>query len=105
MKRFFIAFFISIFPLLLIAQEDKKIIADTLNTLPELVVTATRKNSHILSVPYATNTVVKKQIDESQYRSTPEALIGTTGVFIQKTNHGGGSPFVRGLTGNQALLL
>jgi outer membrane receptor protein involved in Fe transport len=28
-----------------------------------------------------------------------------TGVFVQKTNHGGGSPFVRGLTGNQTLLL
>ena len=28
-----------------------------------------------------------------------------TGVFVQKTNHGGGSPFVRGLTGNQVLLM
>jgi outer membrane receptor protein involved in Fe transport len=27
------------------------------------------------------------------------------GVFVQKTNHGGGSPFIRGLTGNQTLLL
>jgi outer membrane cobalamin receptor len=26
-------------------------------------------------------------------------------VFVQKTNHGGGSPFVRGLTGQQTLLL
>ncbi|MEL6257245.1 MAG: TonB-dependent receptor, partial [Bacteroidota bacterium] len=38
-------------------------------------------------------------------RSLPEALIGTNGVWVQKTNHGGGSPFVRGLTGNQTLLL
>ena len=34
-----------------------------------------------------------------------EALIGVPGVWMQKTNHGGGSPFVRGLTGNQTLLL
>ncbi|OYT12836.1 MAG: hypothetical protein B6I19_08250 [Bacteroidetes bacterium 4572_114] len=36
---------------------------------------------------------------------SPEALIGATGVFLQKTNHGGGSPFIRGLTGNQNLLM
>ena len=38
-------------------------------------------------------------------RTTPEALMGMNGVFVQKTNHGGGSPFVRGLTGNQTLIL
>jgi outer membrane receptor protein involved in Fe transport len=38
-------------------------------------------------------------------RTTPEALATTPGIFVQKTNHGGGSPFVRGLTGNQTLLL
>ena len=26
-------------------------------------------------------------------------------MFVQKTNHGGGSPFVRGLVGNQVLVL
>ncbi len=38
-------------------------------------------------------------------RTVPEALTSTPGVFVQKTNHGGGSPFLRGLTGNQTLLL
>ena len=38
-------------------------------------------------------------------RSAPEALQLTPGVFVQKTNHGGGSPIIRGLTGNQTLLL
>jgi outer membrane cobalamin receptor len=41
----------------------------------------------------------------SGLRSTPEALQGTSGVFVQKTNHGGGSPMLRGLMGNQVLLL
>jgi hypothetical protein len=27
--------------------------------------------------------------------------MGSSGVFVQKTNHGGGSAFIRGLTGNQ----
>ena len=29
----------------------------------------------------------------------------TPGVWVQKTNHGGGSPFIRGLVGNQILVL
>jgi iron complex outermembrane receptor protein/hemoglobin/transferrin/lactoferrin receptor protein len=32
-------------------------------------------------------------------------LIGLTGVWMQKTSHAGGSPFIRGLTGNQLLQL
>ncbi len=40
-----------------------------------------------------------------QSRSTPEMLTGTPGIWMQKTNHGGGSPFIRGLTGNQVLTL
>ncbi len=105
MRTFFITFFILLFPLLLIAQGDNRIIADTINTLQEVVITATRKSTDILSVPYSTNTVSRKDLNEFQFRNTPEALTGTTGVFIQKTNHGGGSPFVRGLTGNQSLLM
>lgn len=38
-------------------------------------------------------------------RTTPEALMGASGIFIQKTNHGGGAAIIRGLTGNQTLLM
>jgi len=47
----------------------------------------------------------ERQIQENVSRSMAEAMMGTTGVWMQKTNHGGGSPFVRGLTGNYTLLL
>lgn len=75
------------------------------SNLKEVTLTATRKSTELLSVPYSVSIVNKRQIDAFQYRTTPETLIGTTGIFIQKTNHGGGSPFVRGLTGNQTLYL
>jgi len=78
---------------------------DTTTNLVDVVVTATRKETKLLWVPYAVNSVSRKELDQYGYRTTPEALAGTTGVFIQKTSHGGGSPFVRGLTGNQTLLL
>ncbi len=37
--------------------------------------------------------------------SMPDAMGVLPGVFMQKTNHGGGSPFVRGLTGYHTLIL
>ncbi|MBO0930814.1 TonB-dependent receptor [Fibrella aquatilis] len=55
--------------------------------------------------PEFTSVLTKKDIRQRASRTIPEALFGMTGVFLQKTNHGGGSPFVRGLTGQQTLLL
>lgn len=73
--------------------------------LNEVVLTALRSKQENLRVPYSVSTVSTQNINNYSPRSTPEALQGLTGVFVQKTNHGGGSAFVRGLTGNQALLL
>jgi outer membrane receptor protein involved in Fe transport len=80
-------------------------LSDSTNNLTGITVTSTRKNTANWSVPYSVSVVNKSQLDAFGFRSTPEALSGTAGVFVQKTNHGGGSPFIRGLTGNQTLLL
>jgi outer membrane receptor protein involved in Fe transport len=57
------------------------------------------------SNPFIITTLQASNISTVDHRSLPEALIGSSGVFIQKTNHGGGSAFIRGLTGNQTLIL
>ncbi len=75
------------------------------DTLPELVVTAHRTPVSSLGVSEAIQLLSTKVIHRQQMRTTPEALAMLPGVFVQKTNHGGGSPFLRGLTGNQVLLL
>ena len=87
------------------ADSNNSLLTDSAENLSEVTVTATRKSTELLSIPYAVSLLSGREIIDRQYRSTPEALTGTTGVFIQKTNHGGGSPFVRGLTGNQTLIL
>jgi outer membrane cobalamin receptor len=81
--------------------------SDTLaaQRIPEIVVTANRHGSIRLFTPEAITSVGSKTIQKFQLRTAPEALIQSAGVFVQKTNHGGGSPFLRGLTGNQTLLL
>jgi hemoglobin/transferrin/lactoferrin receptor protein len=38
-------------------------------------------------------------------RTVPEALAEVPGAYVQKTNHAGGSPFVRGMTGPQNLIM
>ncbi|RXK59355.1 TonB-dependent receptor [Lacibacter luteus] len=74
-------------------------------SLEEVVVTASRTEQKEKAIPYTVNTIKRNELNRFQPRTTPEALMGVTGVFVQKTNHGGGSAFLRGLTGNQTLIL
>ncbi len=71
----------------------------------ELAVVAERGLRNTFESPSAIDVLSRTEIMRSGLRSTPEALQGTSGVFVQKTNHGGGSPMLRGLMGNQVLLL
>jgi outer membrane receptor protein involved in Fe transport len=82
-----------------IAQNDSSVL------LKEVMVTATKNKQVSLLSPYSVSKLTIQNIQQFQTRTSPEALIGTAGVFVQKTNHGGGSPFVRSLTGNQNLLM
>jgi len=70
-----------------------------------IVVTASRNQLLSFQSPDAVSVLTAQELKTGAPRSIAEALIGTTGVWMQKTNHGGGSPIVRGLTGNQTLLL
>jgi outer membrane receptor protein involved in Fe transport len=88
--------------------ENSDFSTDTLNKekkLTELVITAQRTATDRFSTAEAINVLSAKQMLLQQARTTPEALMNLNGVFVQKTNHGGGSPFLRGLTGNQTLQL
>lgn len=80
---------------------------DSLNIkqLNEVVVTSTRGGKTVFQTPALIYAIGQEEIKTSQARSTPELLMNQMGVFVQKTTHGAGSPFVRGLTGNQTLLL
>ncbi len=76
-----------------------------MDTIETIVVTSQRQPIAPFESPEAITAINYETLSSNVSRSTAEALIGHTGVWMQKTNHGGGSPFVRGLTGNQTLLL
>ena len=55
--------------------------------------------------PYRTDIKKIGAAAGSETRTTPEWLMHPTGVMVQKTNHGGGSPTVRGLQGPPLILI
>lgn len=73
--------------------------------LNPLVVTATRTEQPESSVPYTTTYLDEDYIEDNQRRTLPDVLQYTPGVLVQKTTYGHGSPFIRGFTGRQNLLM
>ena len=53
----------------------------------------------------AVHRTTRKQLDERQVRSAPDALRYSPGVHVQQTGHAQGSPYVRGRTGQHVLLM
>jgi hemoglobin/transferrin/lactoferrin receptor protein len=84
-----------LFPISVIAQE----------ILPEIVVTANRTPKEIGEVPYTLDILTAKDLLENATRTLPQAFLNTPGVLVQQTTPGHGSPYIRGFTGRQNLLL
>ena len=95
-------FLLTIVPILTFAQKS-----DSTKTelLKEVIVNSQRISEKNLKTAASVTVLTSKNLKKYQVRTTPEALMNSTGVFIQKSTHGAGSPFVRGLTGNQTLIL
>ena len=68
-------------------------------------VTGARHDQRLIDSPRQIGVVTAEDIRRRNYRSTPDALSDIVGVFVQETNDGGGSPIIRGLVGNQILIL
>lgn len=97
--------FVGSLPVVMMAQDSIPHQENNKTTLPEIVITATRRSQRPFDMSFSTNSVTSSDISNSSYRSTPEALRELPGVMVQKTSHGQGSPFIRGFTGFHNLLL
>lgn len=73
--------------------------------LSPLVVTGSRSETSLKDLPYTTTVLDQDFLEQNTRRTLPEALQYTPGVSVQKTANGAGSPFIRGFTGRQNLLL
>lgn len=70
-----------------------------------VVVTAGRTSEPLADVPRAVSVVTSEDLERRLPSTTPDALMESAGVLVQKTNLGAGAPYVRGLVGNQILVL
>jgi outer membrane receptor protein involved in Fe transport len=73
--------------------------------LDEVVVTAERSAQGLSDTARAVEVVSGQDIFDRIGRTVPESLRQVAGVSVQRTNLGGGAPFIRGLVGNQVLYL
>jgi hemoglobin/transferrin/lactoferrin receptor protein len=74
-------------------------------TLDEITVTGTRSERDTFGTPNAVSVITSDELDRKSLGTTPDMLRGATGVMVQKTSAGQGSPYVRGLTGYQTLII
>jgi hemoglobin/transferrin/lactoferrin receptor protein len=64
-----------------------------------------RRNEIADELPYQVEMVNSKEITRAQPLTTADALANLSGVYVQKSQFGGGSPVVRGFEANRLLLV
>lgn len=88
--------------------DDKSKISekDNFPMLDDLVITATRTERSLFDTPVFMDVVTSEDLyNRKLSRTMPEALEEISGVMVQKTGHGQGSPFMRGFTGFRNLFM
>ena len=78
---------------------------DTTIAIPEFVITAQRSKSTSIDRPESISKLNSSDVRLLMAASAPDVLSAIPNVWMQRTNLGGGSPFLRGLTGYHTLIL
>ena len=74
--------------------------------LPDETVVTAPRSTETATTSSANRIVISgEELRETGARSLPQAISRAGGVWVQETNLGGGAPFIRGLVGNQVLIL
>lgn len=74
-----LAFYLLLITSTVIAQEDT-----TVQSLSEVVVSATRTQQQEIQLPYVTNTIKRKELNRFQPRTTPESIKRNDGCVCAK---------------------
>jgi len=64
-----------------------------------------RRRPELTTPDRAGSIVTRRELDERLPRSAPDALRNEPGVYVQQTAHSQASPYLRGLTGQQTVMM
>ncbi len=73
--------------------------------LPETIIRAPRARETVTTNAAKVTVISGEDIRKTGQDSLPRAISQAAGVWVQETNYGGGAPVIRGLIGNQILIL
>jgi len=73
--------------------------------MDEIVVSASRREQSRLEIPNKIISINRKNIDFQNPQTAADLLEYKSGVFVQKSQMGGGSPMIRGFSANRLLLV
>ncbi|MDP2337927.1 MAG: TonB-dependent receptor [Bacteroidota bacterium] len=73
--------------------------------IDEIVVSASRREQSRLEIPNKIITISRKDVDFQNPQTAADLLEYKSGVFVQKSQMGGGSPMIRGFSANRLLLV
>ncbi|MFK7980916.1 MAG: TonB-dependent receptor [Saprospiraceae bacterium] len=77
---------------------------EDINILNEVVVIG-RRDDAIEEIPYQIERITNKEIQFSSAQTSADLLEKNGGLFVQKSQMGGGSPIIRGFEANRVLLV
>jgi len=75
------------------------------DTTADTIVVVGRRDDPVKEIPYAVDRITQAEITFSNAQTSADALAAQGGVFIQKSQMGGGSPVIRGFEANRVLLV
>ncbi len=89
----------------IIAQGNTVLLAESPIHINEVVISVNRWEQSKAEIPYEINTVRPEYIIRYNPQTTADLLGAQGGVFVQKSQMGGGSPMIRGFAANRVLLV
>jgi len=87
------------------AVEKTVTLQPLMHELGETLITAARFTDPASKSPASQTTILPAAIREREAKTSAEVLREENGIMVQKTNHGGGSAVIRGLSSNRILIL
>lgn len=91
-------------PLLSVAQTELPDTVQT-NSMDEVIISANKAEETRKTISQQVQLMTAKQIRQAQAQTTADLLSNTAGIFVQRSQMGGGSPVLRGFEASRIVLV